>query len=68
MPLNPTVRNMLSKGPGTIRANVAQLMTPAKSKSRKKAILTLAKKHNISRGDAQFRQAVAIARSQARKP
>lgn len=42
-------------------------MSPAKSQPRKKAILTLAKKHNISAADAQFRQSVAIARTQARK-
>lgn len=57
----------LQKGPGTIRANVAQLMAPAKSQSRKRAILTLAKKHNISAGDAQFRQAIRISQQYARK-
>lgn len=58
----------LLQGPGSVRKNVAQLMNAApRSKSRKRAILTLAKKHNISRKDAQFRQAVAIAKSQARK-
>lgn len=58
----------LAKGPGTIRANVARLMAPAKSQPRKKAILTLAKKHNISAADAQFKQSLAISRTLARKP
>jgi len=57
----------LLTGPGTVRANVAALMQPIKFAPRKKAIITLAKKHNISRADAQFKQSVAIARSQARK-
>lgn len=57
----------LKKGVGTVRTNVATLMQPAQSPARKKAIITLAKKHNISRSDAQFRQSVAIAQSQARK-
>ena len=57
----------LSKGPGTIRKNVQELMNPPQSAARKKAILTIAKKHNIPRRDAQFRQAVKIAQVQARK-
>ena len=57
----------LLKGQGTIRRNVKELMQPALSQSRKRAIATLAKKHNISRQDAQFRQSIAIAKSQARK-
>ena len=57
----------LLKGKGTIRANVQELMSTVNSPARKKAITTLAKKHNISRKDAQFKQALAISRSQARK-
>ncbi len=62
-----SLNSMLKKGPGTVRSNVAQLMNPPKSQARKKAILTLSHKHNITRDAAQFRQSVAIARAQARK-
>lgn len=57
----------LKKGPNTIRGNVRELMQPVQSAARKKAVLTIAKKHGISRKDAQFKQALAIAQSQARK-
>lgn len=57
----------LLKGPGTIRANVNELMNKVQSSSRQKAIATIAKKNNIPRKQAQFRQALAISRSQARK-
>jgi len=57
----------LKKGQGTIRANVKQLMEPPRSQSRKKAIITIAKKHNITREEAQFHQAISIAKSQAKK-
>lgn len=57
----------LSKGPSTIRKNVTELMQPALSGARKKAIHTIAKKHNIALKDAQFKQAVAISRSLARR-
>lgn len=57
----------LLSGQGTIRRNVKELMRPALSQARKRAISTIAKKHNISRSDAQFRQSLAIAKSQARK-
>ncbi len=57
----------LSKGPNSIRKNVAELMKGVQSSSREKAINTIMKKHNISREEAQFRQAKAIAVSQARK-
>lgn len=57
----------LLTGPSTIRRNVAALMQPPQSAPRKKAIITLAKKHNISRADAQFRQSLAIAKTLARK-
>jgi hypothetical protein len=57
----------LQKGPGTIRANVIELMKGVESQSRKKAITTLAKKYNISRKEAMMRQAIAISKSQARK-
>lgn len=51
----------------TIRARVSALMAVPRTRARKKAIITIAKKHNISRTDAQFRQSVAIARTQSRK-
>jgi hypothetical protein len=57
----------LLKGTGTVKKNVTELMKPARSASRKKAIITIAKKHNISRSDAQFRNSVAIAKSYASK-
>lgn len=57
----------LLKGTGNIRKNVATLMQPPRSASRKKAILTIAKTHNISRKDAQFKQAVKIAQVHGRK-
>jgi len=57
----------LSTGPNSIRKNVSELMNKPKSASRKKAIVTIAKKYNISRKEAQFRQAKAIALAQSRK-
>lgn len=57
----------LLKGTGTIRANVSELMQGVKSPSRAKAIATLSKKRNISKKEATYVQAVAIAKSQARK-
>lgn len=57
----------LIKGPGSIRKNVVELMKPPQSAARKKAIMTIAKKNNISRPEAQFKQAKAIAISQSRK-
>ena len=57
----------LKKGAGSIRGNMVELMNAPASASRKKAIATIARKHNISRKEAQFRQAKAIAISQARK-
>ena len=57
----------LSIGPGSIRKNVKELMSTVQSPSRKKAINTIAKKNNISKQEAQFKQARAIAISQSRK-
>lgn len=57
----------LLKGPGSIRNNVTELMRPAQSPARKKGILTLAKRRNVGVKQAQFTQAIAIAKSQARK-
>jgi hypothetical protein len=58
----------LKKGPGTIRYNVNELTKgPIESPARKKAIVTLMKKHNISHADAVMKQALAIAKYQARK-
>lgn len=61
------VNQYLKKGPGSVRQNVNTLMAPAVSQARKKAIITLARKHNLSIEDAQFYQAQRIAQSQARK-
>jgi hypothetical protein len=58
---------ILNTGQGTIRSNVTALMQPPVSRSRKRAIITLARKKNISKQQAQFQQAKAIAISQSRK-
>ena len=57
----------LQSGPGTIKANVNELMKGVKSQSRKKAIDTIMRKNNITRQEAMFRQARRIAQVQARK-
>lgn len=58
----------LAKGPGTVRQNVKELMgAPIQSAARKKAILTIAHKRNISQADARFIQAKAIAVNKARQ-
>jgi hypothetical protein len=57
----------LSKGPGSIRKNVTELMGRVQSPARKKAILTIDHKNNMTRSQAQFAQAKAIAISQSRK-
>jgi len=57
----------LLKGPGTVRANVTELMKAPKSPARKRAIATIARRNNIKPVDAQFAQARAIAATQARK-
>jgi hypothetical protein len=66
--LNPTMYTPVKPGVSAFRKNVKSLMMPAQSPARKKAILTIARKNNIPRADAQFRQAVAISRTLARKP
>lgn len=57
----------LKKGSNTVRYNVAELMQPPQSASRKKAIATIARRNNISLKEAQFLQAQRIAQAQARK-
>lgn len=57
----------LQTGPNSIRKNVATLMKPVQSQARKKAIITIAKKNNIPKKQAQFAQAKAIAIKQFRK-
>lgn len=53
----------LSTGVNSIRKNVSELMgNPIQSAARKKAILTIAKKNNISIKEAQFKQALAISK------
>jgi hypothetical protein len=61
------MQQKLSTGVNSVRPNVTLLMQPPESASRHKAILTIAKKNNISYAEAQFRQATRIAQSQARK-
>lgn len=50
----------------TIRENVQSLMTGKVGKARQKAILTIAKKNNISRDSARFRQAIRISQRKSR--
>lgn len=57
----------LLTGPNSVRKNVQELMGKVQSSSRLKAINTIAKKNNISRSEAQFRQALKISERMARK-
>ena len=57
----------LLKGLGTVRKNVTELMKGIKSPARMKAVNTIAKSRNVNRQQAQYTQAVAIAKNQARK-
>ncbi len=57
----------LSKGPKSINKNINELMKGVESPARHKAIMTIAKKHNISYDDAMLRQAKRIAEFQANK-
>lgn len=50
-----------------MRKNVKELMKGVESPARAKAVQTLMRKYNISKEDAMMKQALAIARSQARK-
>lgn len=52
----------LAKGEGSMQANMKELMSNIESAGRRKAIATLAKKHNISFSEAQYRQSQAIAK------
>lgn len=58
---------MLKPGIKNMKSNFNELMTNVNSASRHKAILTLAKKHNISYAEALKRQAIRIVQSQAVK-
>lgn len=51
----------------TIRDNVTSLMTGKVGKARQKAIITIAKKNNIPKTDARFRQAIKISQRLNRK-
>lgn len=53
--------------PTSIRSNVEKLMTDKMGKTRRRGVLTLAKKRNISINDARFHQAVKISQKLARK-
>lgn len=57
----------LKSGAGSIRYNINELMGKVQSPSRRKAITTLARKHNITRQEAQLFQAQKIAQRMARK-
>lgn len=57
----------LQTGPSSIRKNMTELMRPIQSQARKKAVVTISKRNNISKQQAQFNQALAISKSQARK-
>lgn len=57
----------LKKSIGSIRTNVQTLVSSVRSKSRKKAILTIAKRRNINRNDALFINSIAIAKRIGRK-
>ena len=57
----------LAKGPSSVRQNVRELMNSVDSESRRKAILTIAKRNNISFQEAQYKQALRIAQAQAKK-
>lgn len=57
----------LKKGIGTVNSNVSELMKGIRSPARKKAVLTLMKKHNITMQEAMFKQALAISRFQAQQ-
>lgn len=67
MPPENEQNEPLLTGPNSVRSNVNTLMQPVLSPARKKAIMTLAKKHNISLQDAQYHQAIRISQAQARK-
>ncbi len=58
---------MLKNGPQNMRSNYNELMNNIESEGRRKAIATLAKKHNISLEEAQHRQALRIIQSKANK-
>jgi hypothetical protein len=58
---------MLQKGPFNIRKNIIELNTGKIGPARKKAIATYAKKHNITKEEARFRQSLIIAREIAKK-
>lgn len=52
----------------SIRDRVTSLMTnPIRSQARKKGLVTLAKRQNLTLADAKFKQAIRIAQSQNRK-
>ena len=50
-----------------VKKNIIELNTGEVGSSRKKAIDTYAKKHNISKEDARFKLSLIIAKSVAKK-
>ncbi len=61
------MKKTLKNGPGSYNSNVNLLMGKVESAGRHKAILTLAKKMNVSYEDAQAYQAKKIAESRLNK-
>lgn len=61
------IQSSQSNDPKPITSRVTALMGTVRSPARKKAILTFAKNHNLTRSDAKFQQAIKIAQSQYRK-
>lgn len=57
----------LKKGVENMNANYNELMANVNSPARKKAILTLAKKHNISIAEATHRQSLQIIQRMAQQ-
>ena len=53
----------LKKGTQNLKSNIHELLTAPISPSRRKAINTIAKKHNIPFAEARKRQALAISKT-----
>ena len=57
----------LKNGPENMRSNYNELMNNVDSASRHRAIMTIAKKHNITYEAAKHKQALRIIQSKASK-
>lgn len=62
--MNPAIESATKP---SITQNVSSLMFGRVGPTRQKAIITLAKRRNITRDEARFHQAVRIAQSTSRK-